>query len=280
MRHSGVVNEVLDLLLDTKHIAGRGTADGVRRWKVWRAYMRLKRLRLLRTGPGEVGLLGFRVRYLEPANVAQLFHEIFVRRLYDVALTSTAPTIIDCGSNIGMSILFLKSKYPRATVIGFEPNPLTYPVLRQNVEQNGLRDVILHQTAVAEEPGSIEFHLNADLNAGLYGVRSRNATAVSVHADRLSSYIDGDVDLLKLDVEGAEEMVIRDLAEQGKLRRLRSIVCEYHHHHHRDGGDDRLSVILSTLERSGFGYHLDAYSGTARATWLYQDVLIYAYRKG
>ncbi len=95
----------------------------------------------------------------------------------------------------------------------------------------------------------------------------------------LSGYIDGDVDLLKLDIEGAEEMVIRELAEHGKLRQVRNIVCEYHHHHHRESDADHLSLILSTLEQAGFGYQLDSYYGRSRAQRIYQDVLVYAYRK-
>src|SRR5437867_4087945 len=59
----------------------------------------------------------------------------------------------------------------------------------------------------------------------------------------LSGYIDGDVDLLNLDTKGLE-MVVRDLAEQGKLRWVRNILCEYHHHHHRDSDGDRLSLTL------------------------------------
>ena len=277
----GFASEVLELLLDSKHIANKPPGPGAGNWEIWRAYMRLKRLRLS-NGGGDVRLLGFQVRYLDPVNLARLFREIFVNRLYDVPLGLDAPMIVDCGSNIGMSILFFKNLYPRATVIGFEPNPLTYPVLRHNVEQNQLLDVTLHQKAVADQRGRMELYVNPGepgaLNSGMYRTR-RVSAAVSVQVDMLSGYIDGDVDLLKLDIEGAEELVIRELAEQGKLSRVRNIVCEYHHHHHRDSDADRLSLILSILEQAGFGYQLDAYYGRSRAQRIYQDVLVYAYRK-
>ncbi len=107
------VNEMLDLLLDSKHIANKPRGPGSSNWEIWRAYVRLKRLRLSKGG-GEVSLHGFRIRYLDPGNLARLFREIFVNRLYDTPLGSEAPAIIDCGSNIGMSILFFKNLYPRA----------------------------------------------------------------------------------------------------------------------------------------------------------------------
>src|SRR2546422_9257239 len=168
----GFASEVLELLLDSKHIANKPPGPGAGNWEIWRASMRLKRLRLSNSG-GDVRLLGFQVRYLDPVNLARLFREIFVNRLYDVPLGLDAPMIVDCGSNIGLSILFFKNLYPRATVIGFEPSPLTYPLLRQNVERNGLRDVVLHQVAVASHAGSLEFYVNREepgaLNAGFYG---------------------------------------------------------------------------------------------------------------
>jgi FkbM family methyltransferase len=273
--------QVLDVILDSKHIADKPSGPGASKWELWRTYLRLVRLPRSRRG-GTVNVLGFQVRYLDPANLAHVFREIFVNRLYDVRLTVEAPTILDCGSNIGMSILFFKNLYPQATILGFEPNPLTFPVLSQNVQANGLRDVALHQKALADEPGRLEFYVNTDepgaLNAGLYGTH-RNRVAVPVAAERLSSYIDRDIDLLKLDIEGAEEMVIRELAEHGALSRVRNLVCEYHHHHHRDRNSERLSVTLSILEQAGFGYQIDAYCGRSRRPNILQDILIYAYRK-
>jgi hypothetical protein len=107
----------------------------------------------------------------------------------------------------------------------------------------------------------------------------RGATAVNVQPDQLSSYIYGEVDLVKLDIEGAEELVLTDLARQDKSRHVQNIVCEYHHHHRRDSGSDRLSQTLGILEKAGFTYRLDAYCGPSARHFSYQDVLIYTNRK-
>jgi len=276
------INEALDFLRDSKHIADKPPDGGASRLALWRAYMRLKAKRLRNHDRGNVTLLGYRMRYFDAANFAQLFREIFVNRFYYVPLAAETPKIIDCGSNIGMSILFFKNIYPRAKIVGFEPNPLTFPTLCENVERNALSDVALYQRALSDRPGTIEFFVKANepgaLNVGMFA--GRGETPITVQADQLSSYIDGAVDLLKLDIEGAEELVLTDLARQDKLRYIKNIVCEYHHHHRRDGGRDRLSQTLGILEEAGFSYQLDAYCGPSVRHFSYQDVLIYANRKG
>jgi FkbM family methyltransferase len=276
-----LMNEMLDLLRDSKHIADIAPDRGASRLALWNAYLRLKARRLRNHDRGKVTMLGYQVRYFDAANFAQLFREIFVNRLYDVPLGSDAPKIIDCGSNIGMSILFFKNLYPKASIIGFEPNPLTFPTLRENVERNALSDVALYQKALSDRPGTIEFFVKEQepgaLDVGMFALSG--ATSVTVQAVQLSSYIDGEIDLLKLDIEGAEELVLTDLARQDKLRYVRNVVCEYHHHHRRDSGSDRLSDTLGILEKAGFSYQLDAYCGPSGRHFAYQDVLIYAKRK-
>jgi len=86
------------------------------------------------------------------------------------------------------------------------------------------------------------------------------------------------VDLRKLDVEGADELVLTDSERQDKLQYIGNIVCEYHRHH-RGVGSDHLSRTLAILEKAGFGYQLHAYRGRSPRQFFYQDVLIYAHRK-
>jgi hypothetical protein len=53
-------------------------------------------------------MLGFRIRYSGVSVLQELFREIFVNGIYMFKCDTDKPTIIDCGSNIGMSILFFK----------------------------------------------------------------------------------------------------------------------------------------------------------------------------
>ena len=53
---------------------------------------------------------------------------------------------------------------------------------------------------------------------------------VRVPAVRLSRYVTKPVDFLKLDVEGSELPVLRDLVSSGTIAQIRQMVIEFHHH--------------------------------------------------
>ena len=71
-----------------------------------------------------IDLLGFRIRFSSVGILRELFREIFVGGIYMFECNTDRPIIVDCGSDIGMSILFFKRLYPKARIIGFEPDPL------------------------------------------------------------------------------------------------------------------------------------------------------------
>lgn len=270
------VDNAVKLLVDAKRMLE--TRDGAYRLALCRTYLRLKLLRNA-GGSAQVDVLGYHVHYLDAANLLQLFREIFVDRLYDVSLASDSPTIVDCGSNIGMSVLFFKKAYPSARIIGFEPEPIAFAALRGNIESNRLSDVVVLEKALSSEASRVQLlrvpGRPGALHAGLFtGGRTE---AVTVEAVRLSDHIEGVVDLLKLDVEGAEEMILHDLARSDKLRHVRNIVCEYHHHLKRQSKDDHLATVLGILEREGFRYQLKAYAERPWRIGL-QEILIYARR--
>lgn len=274
------VNGVIDVLRDWKRIADKRADSGAPRLTLWQTHLRLKLALLSRRTGLETDVLGYRVSHLGLGSLVHLFREIFVSRVYDVPLDAPTPTIIDCGSNIGMSILFFKDLYPAARVIGFEPHPVVHHTLKRNIERNALGNVVVHQMALGDQRGTLDFFIKPDdpgaLNMGLFADQSA-ASAIAVECDVLSRYIDGEVDLLKLDIEGAEEQVLVELAREDKLRYIRHIVCEYHHH--IDVQLDRLSRTLATLEQAGFGYQIAAHLGRPPAKKAYQDVIVYAYRK-
>ncbi len=66
---------------------------------------------------------------------------------------------------------------------------------------------------------------------------------------RLADWITGPVDLLKVDIEGAEFDVLSDLCMTGKIRRIRRIICEVYK---RDDDERKVSELLSALSQHGF----------------------------
>jgi FkbM family methyltransferase len=233
------------------------------------------------SGPGWADVAGFRIRYLEAEWLRYLYREVFAEREYWFATDGARPVILDCGSNIGMSILFFKALYPDAEITAFEPAPWACAALEETIRANDLRDVTLHNVALAETDGTLElFHDPSHPGSAAMSVYRERMPGepVRVPAVRLSRYVTKPVDFLKLDVEGSEQSVLRDLASSGAIARIRQMVIEFHHH--LSPTVDNLSECLAMLEQHGFGYQLTSgrvYTPITRGQ--FQDVLLHAYRK-
>ena len=264
---------------------GSFDALGERRAAAGRTYRAHAMHELLRrrdpSGPGWADVAGFRLRYLEAAWMRYLYREVFAEREYWFATDTPRPVILDCGSNIGMGILFFKALYPDALITAFEPAPWACAAIEETIRANGLRDVAVHNAALAETDGTLElFHDPSHPGSAAMSVFSERmpGAAVQVRAVRLSRHITGSVDFLKLDVEGSELAVMRDLVSSGTIGQIRQMVIEFHHH--MSPTVDNLSECLALLERNGFGYQLT--SGqvfTPITKGQFQDVLVHAYRK-
>jgi hypothetical protein len=103
-----------------------------------------------------------------------------------------------------------------------------------------------------------------------------NGDNLKVPACRLSNFIHGTVDFLKLDVEGAEHKVLHDLVQTGKIDFIRQMVIEYHHRlgQHKSC----LAEFLTMLEQAGFEYQVRAEVYPVSSRDVFQDMLIGAYR--
>src|SRR5512139_2849374 len=107
------------------------------------------------TGGGVMRLLGYQVTYPNHSAALFLVHEVFVNGAYAFEPPTCRPRIVDCGANIGMSVIFFKSLYPDAEVLAFEPDPRTFARLKENVEANRLAAIRLVNAAVAATPGTL-----------------------------------------------------------------------------------------------------------------------------
>jgi FkbM family methyltransferase len=223
-------------------------------------------------------ILGMKLYSSSLVTLSYLLHEIFVRREYAFAPDGDEPFILDCGSNIGISILFFKKLFPHARVIGFEPDKSTFELLSRNVSENGLSDVSLHNVALSSTIGDATFFSNSrqthgTLKMSLLQQRIDGETQ-QVPCVTLSSFVQGPVDLLKMDIEGAEMGVMQEVAAAGALKGVRAIVIEYHHHIRSEDG---LSEMLRLLEDHSFRYDVGAELPPKPGK--FQDILLRAYEK-
>jgi len=234
-------------------------------------------VRLLgRTFPTE-RLLGFTVTFYDYHALILLFEEIFVLESYRFAAASQTPLILDCGSNIGMAVLYFKTIYPGGRVIAFEPDRRSFEALSHNVKDNGLSGVEFFNCALFDREGVLDFY-DDPVHPGDMGASAKrpgHGTHRTVQAVLLSNYVTEEVDFLKMDIEGSEDEVTMELTRQGKLGLIREGIIEYHHH--IDPQKDRLAGFLGLLESHDFGYQISTFCRFEK--YKEQLMLVYVYRK-
>lgn len=216
--------------------------------------------------PGSlVKCFNYDVRINDGANFHVLYNDIFIHGIYYFRSRRNDPVILDCGSNIGMSILYFKHIYPQARIIGFEPDPAIFPYLQENISRNGLTNVQLVQSALSGREGTLTFYSD-----GKYGSCLANHfpadipdgwSKYEVPCVRLRDYLSNPVDFVKMNIEGPEWDVLADADDA--LRMVREMAIEYHH---LPGLPRTLHKILELLHRKGFEYavsdfNLATYSG-------------------
>jgi FkbM family methyltransferase len=131
----------------------------------------------------------------------------------------------DVGANVGYYSWLTKSIIPEAAVRMFEPDPDNLALVRETINRAGLSAVTVREVAVSDEPGTRPFALD-EISGSTSSILDRGPTysesqwgvvpctlivdTISLDDERAAA---GAVDLIKIDVEGHEEAVIRGALE-------------------------------------------------------------------
>jgi FkbM family methyltransferase len=185
------------------------------------------------------------------------FRQVFVHRTYYCEIESGSPRIIDCGGNIGMSVLYWKYLYPEARITVFEPSREVKEILKENIGRNNLADIEVVEAALSGEDGHAEIYIRGTTAVGntlklpIWETTQTKGDDVfyTVPTKRLSPYITEPLDILKLDVEGNEGIVLQDLAASGALKYVQECVMEYHYY--PAAADNSLADILAIFKKNG-----------------------------
>jgi FkbM family methyltransferase len=205
--------------------------------------------------------LDYKINYTDYRTCVGLISEIFFDSVYEFQCSTEAPLIVDAGANIGISALYFKHLFPSSRIICFEPDPKTYELLKENCRGNKLTNVDLHQVALSSQSGEAPFYSDASannyvgmsLNKRLQGKGYPLKTA-TIQTEKLSSFIIEKTDLLKLDIEGSELFVLKDLAATNKITLIERMIIEYHSDEENE--ENQLSALLAILEDEDFSYIL------------------------
>lgn len=78
---------------------------------------------------GTKKIRGIKFSFVNWKEFVLIYKDIFISKEYRFTADNDPPLIFDCGAHIGVSVLYFKKLYPKAKIIAFEPNPVTFKLL-------------------------------------------------------------------------------------------------------------------------------------------------------
>jgi FkbM family methyltransferase len=148
--------------------------------------------------------------------------------------------IIDAGAYIGDTASYFLSRFPNAKVVALEPNPPAYELAFRNLKPYAERAVLL-KMGLAETPQRLRF-------GGDYGGASTSNADFEIECTSIPALLNRfsieRIDVLKMDIEGAEKMIFQKDPSLW-LNRVEMIIIEIH-------GADIEEIVLRVLRQNNF----------------------------
>lgn len=207
-----------------------------------------------------------------------LYGEIFIKNEYFISKykTQNPRTIIDAGANIGLATLFFLHNNKNAFLISIEADPNTFRYLKKNIEINNFshRVQLLNVVLSRSSAKTLNFYSSGRLGGLMSSLNQKrsNGKKIIVENKKLSLITKKyeKIDVLKLDVEGAETEILDDLNMSKELQKIDSFLIEYHHNLNTE---TKLSNFLSVLEINFITYQIIASIEKYQPDF-FQDILI------
>ena len=143
------------------------------------------------------------------------------------ATKASGGLFVDVGANLGYFSLLWSGLRNTGKVVAYEASPRNLAIFNESIASNGLAGVItLVPKALGDHKGMVTFDIGSDEQTGWGGIsKNASSTTISVPIARLDEEMpDTRIDLLKIDVEGADTWVL--LGCEGLLtKRMIKLIC-------------------------------------------------------
>jgi FkbM family methyltransferase len=194
---------------------------------------------------------GYTLIIPDSASFLFMYDEIFREEIYKFKTKNQTPYIIDGGANIGLASIYFKKLYPNAEIVAFEPDSDIFTILKSNIKAFNFKGVKLINKGLWNTEKYLSFK-SEGADAGLLGEFDNTIPEGNqVEVASLRPYLSKTVDFLKLDIEGAETVVLKDIAED--LDNVARIFVEYHSF---VGQEQSLNEIIEILTKSRFRIYM------------------------
>ena len=159
----------------------------------------------------------------------RVFEQVYVDRLHEVDVPWEPKLIVDAGAHIGCVTAALAAKFPQSTILALEPDSDNFGLLCENVTP--YRNVVPIRAAVWHKPAVLLIS-NPESESWTFQMRplsqGESGTTIGLTVSELLKWSGMDIDILKLDVEGAEREIFSTAGSEGWLEHVRQIRVELH----------------------------------------------------
>lgn len=180
-------------------------------------------------------------------------------------------TFVDAGANVGFfSMLAAKLVGQSGRVVAFEPNPSVFAQVQANAELNGFSWIKPHRAGLFDKDGVGEIFI-PEANCGGATLRPGGINGMAIPLVRMDDVVKGKVDLLKIDIEGAEVAALGGAREILSGPDAPAVVCEVSEYSLRQMGSSHYELYDLM---SGHGYTPKIISRIGRSNLVKEAVFL------
>jgi len=164
-----------------------------------------------------------------PSSDHQTYNQVFQRREYAIRTRQAPRVILDAGANVGLASLWFVREFPEARILAVEPEAENFRLLEKNTAP--YPNITPVRAALWQENGTMQ--LDASLESWCCRLAEDGATPEKVQdvrtvtvATLMEEHGLDAIDLLKVDIEGAEKEVFTD--PSAWLGKVSAVIVELH----------------------------------------------------
>lgn len=164
--------------------------------------------------------------------IPYIYKEVYLEGIYvDIFNTKSDMIVMDIGANIGIVTQYMR-EYSKK-VYAIEPSSESFEALKKNKEYNKWDNVELFKVAIADKDGEMTLNTLAS-NRTCYSLAiDYDQGGEKVKTMAMDTFFKENkikkVDFIKMDVEGAEDMILRSIGFKRVADKIEAIEVEFHH---------------------------------------------------
>jgi FkbM family methyltransferase len=180
-----------------------------------------------------------------------IFFQVFYEKQYNLYGIDfpEATKIIDGGANIGCASVYFSIRFPKAKILAVEPENNNYQLLEKNIEP--YQNITSIQAGIWNKNEDLSI-TNPEGGAAEFMFENKPADQDAIKGLTITSLLElqnwDDVDILKLDIEGAEREVF-SANDLSWLQKVKLLIIELHDRYKKDC----TKTVFTALDK--FDYH-------------------------